>query len=316
MLRRLSLVALLASAAPAVWAQAKAPIAVLLLAHGGSAKWDAQITQVKKAVEKAGYPVEIALGMADPANIEKALAKLSAKRPSKVVCVPILISSNSELYEQFAYVLGLREQPSADFLEGMRQAAKLGQGEERSAGFGKKGRDKGHDHRHHTSLDARQVKTKLDLKLASALDDHPYVAQILLARARAVSKNPAKEIVAIVSHGPYTDAMEGPWMETADKAARQLAQLGGFAEAKAFNMRDDAPIPVRQAKAKELRAYCQQRSKEGKQIIIVPHLVSMNGIEKHITKALDGLFYKISREALLPHPLVEQWVLAQIKSHE
>ena len=96
------------------------PMAVLLLAHGGSARWDRQVAHVKKALIKAGYPTEIALGMADVANIERGLAKLQAQKSKQVICIPLMVGSNSELYEQFAYVLGQRDQPSADFLEGMR----------------------------------------------------------------------------------------------------------------------------------------------------------------------------------------------------
>ncbi|MBI4370358.1 MAG: hypothetical protein HY547_09035 [Elusimicrobia bacterium] len=281
-----------------LWAEPPArPIGVLLLAHGGNAQWNNQIAAVDKALEQVGYPTEAAFGMADVAAMEKALGKLNSKNPAQIVCVPLFINSNSELYDQTAFVLGLKDKPSADFIEGMKDAGHSG-------------------HHGPSALDRRRVKAPRPLKLTSGLDDHPYVAQILLERARSLSRDPSKEKVLLISHGPYADAMETAWMKIEDSLARQLKELGGFADVRAFDLRDDSPADVRKRKNAEIRAYVAQSGKEGRQVLVLPHLIAMGGIEKSITKALEGLFYKISKEALLPHDLIGQWAISQVKSYE
>ncbi len=288
-----------------------ADTAVLLLAHGGSRRWDQEISKVQKVLARQGYAVEIALGMADASSIEKALKKLEAKKPKRVVVVPLLVNSNSELYGQFQFVLGKSSEPAAAFVQGMRAAASAGR-QIRSAD----GRGRAEGAHQHNRLDARVIKTKLALEMTTALDDHPYVAQILLSRAMTLSRDPAKEAVVLISHGPYTDEAEPAWMDIENRLAGQLAALGGFAEVKAFDLRDDSPRAARESCRREIRAYVRARSKEGKRILVLPHLIAINGIEKHIAKALEGLFYKMSKEALLPHPLIAEWALSQVKSHE
>ncbi|MBI4064607.1 MAG: hypothetical protein HY401_09965 [Elusimicrobia bacterium] len=291
-----------------VAAEAAKPTAILLLAHGGSAQWNQEVERVRQTLTKAGYANEVAFGMADVSAMDRALAKLEALRPKpkQVVCVPLLVNSRSELYEHFEYVLGKRPKPSDVFINAVKEAV---HDEARYP----KNQHKAH---HHNAIDSRRVATKLPLKLSPALDDHPHVARILWDRAKTVSRNPDKETVILISHGPYTDAMDILWMQNADQVARQLKELGGFAEVKAFNLRDDSAREIREKKAKEIRSFVSQAQRRGQKILVLPHLVATNGIEKRLTETLGGLFYKMSRQALLPHPLIAQWVLSQVKNNE
>jgi|GEM_PF-1270361 len=312
-------------------------VGVLLMAHGGSAKWDQEIYKVQKQLQKAGYVTEVAMGMADVTTLQKALDRLQSKKPDGIICVPLLVSSSSELYEQFEYVLGLRQEPSKDFLDGMRAMGDM------SKHWGSMASKEEHEkserytikmlwekkHHEHAPSELRQVETKNPgpevqgppspggtrgkLFLTSALDSHPLVAAILLDRAKKLSQNPAQEVVVLVSHGPYTDAREVSWMKMADALASEVQKLGNFAQAKAFDLRDDSPQEVKKKKEAELRKFISDKSRAGFKVIVLLHLVAANGIESHIRRALDGLFYKMSKEGLLPHANIGKWSLEMVQ---
>lgn len=299
------------------------PVGVLILAHGGSSKWDKEIFKVKKELEKAGYLAEVALGMADNRTIRKAMESLEARGVDGIVAVPLLVNSNSELYDQFRFVLGLSFKPSEDFLEGLRSnnltakrwSVMNSKGEEeKKKRFTIRMLWEKNKHEHgHTAMEVKQVTAKHKIRLTQAFDAHPLIAEILLDRAKKLSRNPQDEVIVLVSHGPYTDSREPSWMGPANALAQQLKDLGGFSDVKAFNLRDDSPKEIKERKAKELREYVRSNIDSGKKVIVIPHLVSMNGIEKHIREALDGLFYKMGKEAILPHPNVARWVIEMAK---
>lgn len=270
-------------------------VGAVLLAHGGSAQWNRNVEGVKRSLEQAGYPVEIAFGMADSKTIGAAVQKLEARRVAGVVCLSLLANSHSELYDQFAYILGARPKPSQEFLEAMKILAQDHAG-----------------HRHSPAASAA-LRTEMPLHLSPAMDDHPYVVRILLDRARQISRQPEMEVILLVSHGPYTDEAEKRWMKISENTARWIEKLGGFVRVKAFNLRDDSPKKVQEIRAQILRQYAMGQAKKGRKILVLPHLVSMNGIEQHISKALTGVSYKMAKEALLPHPLAAKWALEQIE---
>lgn len=271
---------------------------VLLLAHGGSAVWNREIESIQRSVAKEGYAIEVAFGMADLRQMQRGIDRLVSRHVKNILAIPLLVGSSSELYEQFEFALGLRRQPSKAFLEGM-------------AGVGV------HERGHHVPAagdSGKQVKSSVPLALARALDSDPVVALILWDRAKTVSRQPENEAVLLVSHGPYTDELESRWQRRAEAVAVELKQKRGFYDVRAFNLRDDAPKHVRESKIKEIRAYAKQQNQARKRLLVLPHLIAYNGIEGHIRKALEGHFYKMPKAALLPHPLITQWVLEQIKT--
>lgn len=261
-------------------AAASAAVGILLLAHGGKPSWNKEVDKVREAVN-ASAPTEVALGMADPKTIQAALDKLEKSGVKSVVAVPLFVNSRSEILEQTRYVLGLRDEPS----EVMRQAA----------------RHMPKSHRGHHMFSLERAKTGLPLAMASALDDHPLVAEILAERARKLSKEPAEETIVLVAHGPVDEKAMAAW-ETA--MASLASRLGGFKEVLHATLRDDAPPPVRAAAVEELRALVAPR----KNVIVIPLLLARGGIEKKIPAALKGLEYRWDGKTLMPHPNIERWV--------
>ena len=69
---------------------------ILLLAHGGSREWNSEVQSLRDKVN-AKVPVEVALGMADPATLQSALDRLAARGIRRVVAVPLFVHTRSEV---------------------------------------------------------------------------------------------------------------------------------------------------------------------------------------------------------------------------
>jgi sirohydrochlorin cobaltochelatase len=261
---------------------------VLLLAHGGNAEWNAEVSAIAKEAA-GGAPVSIAFGMADADAIQKAASELEARSCRKIVAVPLFVNSASEVMEQTRYVLGISEKPSEvlrDALHGMA----------------------GHHGGHAMGPLNRRVRSRAPVILTPALDDHPLVAETLLARAKALSRAPSREIVLLVGHGPVDEAAEKAWTRTMTALAAAVRERGGFKAVVGRTLRDDAPKPVRDKAVAALRETVSKAALEGK-VLVVPYLVARGGIEAKVKEALRGLSYAWDGRTICPHPNVSRWVL-------
>jgi sirohydrochlorin ferrochelatase len=269
-------------------------VGILLLAHGGSQKWNDEVLKIAAEVNKE-TPVEVAFGMANKRTIQDGIDKLSVRGAKQIVAVPLFISSHSSVITSTQYLLGLRKEAPAD----LALFAKM-------------------DHSHNTSgaamthTDAvgpiKPVTSPAPIRMTGALDHHPLVAEILLERAKAISQEPTKEVVIVVAHGPVPEDDNAKWLA-------DMKSLVGFMKAKSSyqrieyqTVRDDAPEPLRAQATAELRTRVEAAIKEGNKVLIVPLLLSYGGIEQGIRKRLDGLDYVISKHGLLPDERLAQWV--------
>jgi len=86
---------------------------ILLLAHGGRAQWNDNVRALAASIDRE-IPVEIAFGMATRAEIQGAVDRLVARGVSRIVAVPLFISSHSSVITSTEYLLGLRaDRPAA-----------------------------------------------------------------------------------------------------------------------------------------------------------------------------------------------------------
>ena len=250
----------------------------LILAHGGSARWNEQVTQ-GVAQAALSLPTEVAFGMGMHADeverIQRAIERLEAQGISRIVAVPLLVSSHSSVSRQLTYLLGLRQRGT---WEG----------------------------------DIRPVRVRVPVVMTHALDDHPLVAEVLLDRAMALSDAPSQETVILVAHGPVADEDDLRWLAVMDRLAERVRVLGGFREVISTTLRDDAPEPVRQAATERLRSLVREHSADG-QALVVPLLVATGGIEQELLRRLAGLEFVYAGEALLPHPKMAQWISSTVR---
>ncbi len=276
-------------------AQAPSKPGVLLLAHGGSPAWNGQVAALAAAVDKT-LPTEVALGMASRAAMQAAVDRLTARGVTEIRAVPLFVSSHSSVITSTEYLLGLRQDAPADLAVFARMDH--GAGGDHTANAG------------HPPVDPlARVASALAIHMTPALDDHPAVSEILLARAREISVEPAQESVILVAHGPVPDEDNALWLRDLAVHAERLRRAVPFASVDSLTVRDDASAAVRDAATAELRALVIRRAGEGRRVLVVPVLLSFGGIENGIRTRLEGLTYSMSTRGLIPDDRLVGWVL-------
>ncbi len=134
------------------------------------------------------------------------------------------------------------------------------------------------------------------------------VAAILADRARGLSTIPDQEVVIIAAHGPVRDDENQRWLDDMQVLASHVDGATSFAAIEWLTVRDDAPPPIRDVAAEELRALVRKHTAAGRRVLIVPLLLSYGGIEKGIRQRLDGLPYVMATQGLMPDPRLVDWV--------
>ena len=245
-------------------------------------------------------PVEVAFGMASKPSIQQAIDKLADRGVSEIIAVPLFISSHSSVITSTEYLLGLRKMAPREL-----------------ALFAKMDHGSGGHHSHQAadnSVDVTTpVKSRVPVRMLTALNDHPLVADILLSRASDISHQPEKEVVIVVAHGPVSDEENNRWLADMGRLVTRMRGKSSFKRIEYLTVRDDAPAEIRSRAAAELRAAVERARGENSNVLIVPLLLSYGGIEDGIRKRLEGLSYSMSKQALLPDKRLGLWVLLSVE---
>ena len=268
---------------------------ILLLAHGGRDDWNQKVLELASQVDST-RPVEVAFGMANKRTIQDALHRLEERDVTEVVAVPLFVSSHSSVFRATEYLLGSREDAPPQLEAFARMGAR------RSSGSS--GSDPGFEW-------TTPVETAIPISVMMALDGHALVAEILLSRAAEVSQTPEEEVVVLVAHGPSTGEDNALWLENMSTLVEQMRPHTRFSRIEHLTVRDDASDTVRDQATAELRGVVEAVVEEGKTVLIVPLLLSYGGIEVGIRRRLEGLPYRMARQALLPDERLSEWVLMQ-----
>lgn len=281
---------------------------ILLLAHGGKPEWNARVTALAQAID-GDVPTEVAFGMATRANIQGAVDELVARRVSRIVAVPLFVSSHSSVVTSTAYLLGLRTEMPKDLLMFARMShGPQGHGSSPAADA----------HAGHTGAaraaaaedGTTPIVSPVPITMTAALDAHPLVAEIVAARALALSTAPAREVVLMVAHGPVSDEDNARWLANLGTLAASVRTAAPFAAVEYMTVRDDAPAAIREKATAELRGVVERHVARGHRVLVVPVLLSFGGIEQGLRTRLDGLSYVMADRGLMPDQRIERWVRA------
>ncbi len=258
---------------------------VLVMAHGGSDAWDRAV-ETMLAPLRADHQVEIAFGMADAASLQESVRKLEARGVRRIGVVRLFISGES-FFERTEQILALR--PGAP----PRPAA------DDHAAHGAHG---GH------SMAFWQLDTNAAFALSTeGLADAPEMGAVLVERARALSRDPRRESVLIIAHGPQNDDEDQRWLTQIGLRAETVRQAAPFKDVHVETLREDWP-EKRAASEARIRTYVEQASRDGGRAIVIPYRVEGFG---PYAEVLQGLSYVSDGRALLPSAEVERWVRRQ-----
>jgi sirohydrochlorin ferrochelatase len=245
-------------------------------------------------------PTEVAFGMASRPAIQSAVDRLVARQVTRIVAVPLFVSSHSSVVTSTEFLLGLRQEMPRD----LAVFAKMNHG----------------DHGGHVSPEpgapvpgaednTRPVSSPVPIRMTPALNRHAIVADILADRAKSVSTDPSREAVVLVAHGPSPEEDNRRWLEDMGALAALVKSRTSFDTIDYLTVRDDAPAEIRDAASAELRGIVERRTAEGRRVLVVPLLLSYGGIEKGIKKRLEGLIYTMSPQGLMPDDRLASWVI-------
>jgi sirohydrochlorin cobaltochelatase len=247
-------------------------VGVLLLAHG-MGKTGNSIVENAMAPLGASQPAAIGFGMSmhNSAHLQDAVDRLAAAGAKLIVAVPAVSTSDyNTMKRQWEYILNLRDKPA------------------------------------YTTVP--RVQTRAVVRMSRAFDDSELIARILLDHAREISQDPGKEAVLVVGHGPERDDDNAGDLKVLQGHAQYVRENGGFADARAVNLQDDAPGPVRAANVRRLREYVETQTESGRRVLVVGFLMTTAGIQPKIQRDLDGLVYAFNTRGLSESPLFTEWV--------
>ena len=297
--------ALLAATAAPTYGQTPSATGVLLLAHGGSADWNRQVTELAATLDAAG-PVEVAFGMASRQSLQGAVDRLTSRGVAAIVAVPLFVSSWSSVITSTEYLLGLRAEAPRD----LPLFAKMDHG---SHGVPTAAADQADraNRRAPTPDPMTRLALHVPVRMTPALNRHPLVGSILVDRTRSISSSPSKEAVILVAHGPVPEDDNRRWLDDMAVLAEQVRASAPYAVVHYMTVRDDAGPALREQATQQLRFLVENESAAGRRVLVVPHLLSFGGIEQGIRKRLEGLTYVMTTQALMPDQRLVDWVRLQ-----
>lgn len=284
---RAAVIAAAASLVVAPVALAAQSIGTVVVAHGGDSVWNSLVREIVVKA-RTGGPTEVSFLMGPEASrtrFQDVVARLESGGASRVVVVPLLVSSHSGHYEQIRWLAGL-----TDSLDPVM-----------------------HEHLHHGGIE--RPRTKIPIEVMPALDGSAELAAVLADRALALESDPRSHGLVLVGHGPNSAEEYAAWMQHLRVVADSVGRRTGFRDVRVELVREDAPAPVRAEAVRRLRDLVDLQARlTGKPVIVVPILVSRGGIPRsRILADLEGLPVRYAGEPLLPHPAIAAWIERRVR---
>ncbi|MDU5947459.1 MAG: CbiX/SirB N-terminal domain-containing protein, partial [Paenibacillus macerans] len=120
---------------------------------------------------------------------------------------------------------------------------------------------------------------------------------------KELSESPDREVLLLVGHGSIHEAFLKRWERGISSLAARVGQISGLAAADYALLNPDS---VR-------RKVGFWSEEQGYDVIVAPLFLSAGYFTKTmIPSRLNGLSYRYSGDALLPHPLLSRWMLQHI----
>ncbi len=253
---------------------------LLVVAHGADSTWNALVDEVVAQVRWDG-PVETAFLMGDAAHHGEgwndALRKVEARGATRLVVVPLMVSSHGAHTRQIGHYAGLIPELPAALA--------------------------GHVHgpvNHPT----------MAVAVTPALDASPELGTILLDRWRALDPADRTRPVVLVAHGPTSEQDARRWEAALLKANQPLiAELDGK-PLRVGLLRDDAPAPVRARAVAAIRdTITALAGASGGDVLVMTVLVSSSGLNVvRVPTDLAGTPMRYAGVVLSPHPALARWI--------
>lgn len=252
-------------------------VGVLVLGHGFQARGD-QLLSRRLQPLAASAPTALGLGMSmlTGDHIQLALNNLDAAGVSDIVVVPAVSTRHNTMLRQWGYILGQTDVPA------YARVSRAG--------------------------------ARARLHFVEPLEDDPLVAEILTDYAREISRNPAREEVIIVAHGPVNADDNAAELAMLQRIAAVLQAGTGFAAVRVATLQDDAVDAVRAANVAALRELLRAAAARNREVLIVTNLLSTRIVQSRLRRDLRGLDYRFNRKGMIQHPNFITWVEQSVRA--
>jgi hypothetical protein len=284
-------------------------VGVLVMAHGGNDEWNREVAATLAPLDK-DYPMAIAFGMADAVSLQEGVKTLEAEGAARIAVIRLFISAESwrERTEQILGIApGAPEKPKAD-----DQSAHHGGhgGGDHSAHGASAAQGGGHAAHGGNSMEFWRIDTDASFALSEeGLADAPEMGDVLGGRALGLSKDPARESVLILAHGPEDDEENARWIAKINERAEAIRKAAPFRAVQVETLREDWP-DKRKAAEERVRAFVETAGENDGVAIVIPYRVQGFG---PYAKVLEGLPYTSDGKGLAPSPEIERWARRQVE---
>lgn len=278
------------TAEPTASSQAPAPSAsakkgLLVMAHGGTEEWNAAV-EAAVAPLRGRWEVEVCYGMAVASALEASMKRLEARGVGDVAVVRLFVSGDS-WREETEYILGLRAELPAEKVKAHAAMPHHGPG-----------------HSGHKMEAPRPISHGARVAMSrDGIGDSPLIDPILVDRIEGLSKEPARETVLVIAHGPGDDAENERWIARMKERLEPLRARAHFRRIEVATLREDWP-EKRAAAERRIRSIVEEGSAGGR-VIVVPFRIAGFGPYREVLK---GLTYVSDGAGFLPHANVTRWI--------
>lgn len=252
-------------------ADMKGKIGVLALGHGYKSPGNEAFMAAYRPTAQ-DYPTAAGFGMAmmSSDHIQAAVDELTAAGAETVLVMPVTTLKVGGLIGQWRYIFGLSDDAPW--------------------------------------MSVARVQTDARIVFGPTPTTDPLISAILLDHATELSRDPSREVVALVAHGP--DNAEGNAKELAilEQHAAVIRAGRPFAEVRGFTLQDDAPSAVREANIRRIREWVEVAIERGDRVIVLTTLPVKGSVHKKIRRDLDGLDYTLSERGVVENPRFGEWV--------
>jgi sirohydrochlorin ferrochelatase len=156
-----------------------------------------------------------------------------------------------------------------------------------------------------TDTDLELFRIDAKLTYGNPMDDDPELVSVVLDRLRSMSLAPAKESVLMVGHGSKEDGFQEAWENGLAAIGERLLKLGSYAACTYALL---LPNQV-QEQVEWLRSEFP-----GNEILVIPLFLSEGYFTKEvIPRRIEGLGCRYEGRALMPHPLISEWIVRQAR---
>lgn len=259
-------------------------LGVLVIAHGSDD--DLWCRPVRETVANISLPFPVELGFLEfvpNESINNAIDRLDSQGVTKIIAVPLFISSYSSHIQEIEYVLRLRDTLAS-------------------------------------YEDLARVNTTANITMTRALDDHPLLAYILADQIAEISRDPSNETVVILSHGTGDEDDISSQVCCQSWLAEEVKTYLRYRASPSIRLRDvkyafihgnrtlypDLTVESVMQNASETI----DASEDGNgSLIVLPLMVSGGSITNdQIPKILEDYDCLYERKTLASHPNLARWI--------